>query len=192
MPAKKAATAKKAPATKKMTPTRATAKKSVPATKKVTTKKATAKKAVASSTANPARAAPATAANSKFFAAARKRAALLTKDPEKLQKIAEESYRSGAARSGSFTAVMDDFRTLIRLVVAYARGHYREIPPDSLVIVIAGLVYVVSPVDLIPDILPGGFADDAAVIVWVVKAVRTELDNFRAWELGADGSQVDA
>ena len=107
----------------------------------------------------------------------------LTKDPEKLQKIAEESYKSGAARSGPFTAVMDDFRTLIRLVVAYARGHYREIPADALVVVVAGfLVYVVSPLDLIPDFLPGGFADDAAVVVWVVKSVRSELDNFRAWE----------
>lgn len=80
---------------------------------------------------------------------------------------------------------MDDFRVLIRLVVAYARGHYREIPPDALVVVVAGLVYVVSPVDLIPDFMPGGFADDAAVIVWIVKTVRAELDAFRAWELGA-------
>lgn len=84
-----------------------------------------------------------------------------------------------------FAGVMDDFRVLIRLVVAYARGHYREIPPDALVVVVAGLVYVVSPVDLIPDFMPGGFADDAAVIVWIVKTVRAELDAFRAWELGA-------
>lgn len=199
MTAKKSTPAKQASATKKTAPTKKTAaKKSIPATKAAPTKKAATakkaaptKKAAAKKSAPAAKAAPATAANSKFFAAARKRAALLAKDPEKLQKIAEESYRSGAARSGPFTAVMDDFRTLIRLVVAYARGHYREIPPDSLVIVIAGLVYVVSPVDLIPDFLPGGFADDAAVVVWVVKAVRTELDSFRAWELGADASKVD-
>lgn len=148
----------------------------------------TAKKATPAKKANGG---PSTAANSKFFAAARMRAERLTKDPEKLQKIAEESYKSGAARSGPFTAVMDDFRTLIRLVVAYARGHYREIPTDALVVVVAGLVYVVSPLDLIPDFLPGGFADDAAVVVWVVKTVRSELDNFRAWELGADAAVED-
>lgn len=72
--------------------------------------------------------------------------------------------------------------------MAYARWNYREIPPDALTVVIAGLVYVVSPLDLIPDFLPGGFADDAAVIVWVVKTVRDELDAFRAWELGEDPS----
>lgn len=126
----------------------------------------------------------ASATQSKFFAAAKRRAERLSKDPEKLQKIAAESYKSGASRSGAFTAVMDDFRTMIRLVVAYARGHYREIPADALVVVIAALIYVISPVDLIPDVVPGGFADDAAVVLWVVKTVRSELDKFRDWELG--------
>ena len=126
--------------------------------------------------------------SSRFFGAARKRAERLVNDPERLQRIAEDSYKSGAARSGPFTAVMDDFRTLIRLVVAYARGHYREIPPDALVVVVTGLVYVVSPLDLIPDFLPGGLLDDAVVVAWVVKTVRGELDDFRAWELGADAN----
>ena len=125
-PAKKA-TAKATPAKKataKATPAKKATAKATPA-KKATAKATPAKKATAKAT--PAKKAtansgPSTAANSKFFAAARKRAERLTKDPEKLQKIAEESYKSGAARSGPFTAVMDDFRTLIRLVVAYARA----------------------------------------------------------------------
>ena len=176
---KKLPLAKKAAPTKKAASAKAPAKKSAPST-------------VAAKNAPSEAARSDTPTNSKFFAAARKRAERLAKDPEKLQKIAEESYKSGATRSRHFSAVMDDFRTLIRLVVAYARGHYRDIPADSLVVVIAALVYVVSPADLIPDFVPGGFADDAAVIVWVVKAVRSELDAFRAWELGADTSPTDA
>jgi uncharacterized membrane protein YkvA (DUF1232 family) len=155
---------------------KAAAKKAVP------TKKAAAKKAA------PARGgAPQDAAGSRFFASARKRAERVLNDPERLQQIAEDSYKSGASRSGPFGAVMDDFRTLIRLVVAYARGHYRDIPADALAMIVGGLLYVISPLDLIPDVLPGGFADDAAVVVWVVKTVRSELDAFRAWELGVDG-----
>ena len=101
--------------------------------------------------------------------------------------MAEESYRSGASRGGPFAAVMDDFRTLVRLVVAYARGNYRDIPPDSLALVVGGLLYVVSPLDLIPDVVPGiGYLDDAAVVGWVIKSVRQELDTFRAWEVGQE------
>jgi uncharacterized membrane protein YkvA (DUF1232 family) len=39
----------------------------------------------------------------------------------------------------------------VRVVVAYARGHYRDIPPESLVPVVAALLYVVSPLDVVPD-----------------------------------------
>lgn len=202
-PAKTAAAtksaAKKAPATKSAPAKKASAKK-VPA-KKATTKKSAAKKAPATKSA-PAKKAPAkkvaskavaaapeNAPTSRFFAAARRRAEKVMNDPVRLQQIAEDSYKSGAARSGPFGAVMDDFRTFIRLVVAYARGHYRDIPADSLAMIVGSLLYVISPLDLIPDVLPGGFDDDAAVVVWVVKTVRSELDAFRAWELGADEAE---
>ena len=50
---------------------------------------------------------------------------------------------------------------------------------------VAGLIYVVSPVDAIPDPIPvAGYLDDAAVIAWIIKSVRDELDAFREWEVG--------
>ena len=52
-------------------------------------------------------------------------------------------------------------------------------------VILGGLIYVVSPLDLIPDVLPGGFVDDAVVVGWVVKTVRSEIDAFREWELGS-------
>ncbi len=48
---------------------------------------------------------------------------------------------------------------------------------------VGGLIYLVSPLDLIPDVLPLlGFVDDAAVLFWIVRQVRRDLDDFRAWE----------
>ena len=119
-----------------------------------------------------------------YFAQARARASSMVNDPEALKRVAREAGESSAQRSGAFTAVVEDFRTLIRLVVAYARGHYRDIPTEQLVVVVAALIYVVSPVDLLPDMLPGGFLDDAFVVGWVIKALRSELDAFRRWEEG--------
>ncbi len=81
---------------------------------------------------------------------------------------------------------MDDFKTLGRLVAAYARGEYRDVPLDSLIFVIAGLVYVVSPIDLIPDAVPVvGFADDAVAVAFVIRQVNHELAAFREWEAKA-------
>jgi uncharacterized membrane protein YkvA (DUF1232 family) len=199
-PAKKTASKKTTPAAKKTAAKKSPAKKT--AAKKTATKKTAAKKA-APTTATKKATAPTTAAKtkrsrldaardlaraapmSKYFGNARARAQKMLDDPEALKRVADESYRSGASRSGPFAGVMDDFKTLVRLVVAYARGNYREIPPDSLALVVAGLLYVVSPLDLLPDALPVvGFMDDAVVIGWVIKSVRHELDAFRAWEVG--------
>ena len=194
-PAKKAP-AKKAPA-KKAPAKKASVKKATPArkapAKKATAKKGAAKKGAAKqgaakkgaarhATADASRAAA--APFSRFFKKSQERARRIINDPEAIREAAEKATKSSAGRSGQFAAVIDDFRTLIRLCVAYSRGHYRDIPPDQLVIVLGGLIYVVSPLDLIPDVIPGGFVDDAFVVGWVVKTVRSEIDAFRQWELG--------
>jgi|GEM_PF-270480 len=184
--AKKTTPTKKAtPAAKKTTPT----KKATPAAKKTTPDKSDTgrSKSKNKNKEGKSRSRKASSAvGSKYFKRAQAKARTILSDPEKLQKIADESHRSAAARSGPFTEVMDDFRVLVRLVVAYSRGHYREIRPDSLLLVVTGLIYVVSPLDLIPDVVPvAGFLDDAVVIGFVIKSVRSELDAFREWELGA-------
>jgi uncharacterized membrane protein YkvA (DUF1232 family) len=183
-PAKKAP-AKKAPAKKapaKKAPAKKAPAKKAPA-KKAPAKKAPAKRAPAKKA--PARAPRAAAAPfSKFFRRSQERARRIINDPQAIREAAEKATRSSAGRSGPFAAVLDDFHTLIRLCVAYSRGHYRDIPPDQLAIVVAGMLYVVSPLDLVPDVLPGGFVDDAFVVGWVVKTVRSEIDAFREWELG--------
>lgn len=71
------------------------------------------------------------APTSTYFNKTRARARKMINDPEALKRVADESHRSGASRSGQFAAVMDDFHALVRLVVAYARGNYRDIAPDS-------------------------------------------------------------
>jgi uncharacterized membrane protein YkvA (DUF1232 family) len=125
----------------------------------------------------------AAAASSQFFQRQRERARKLLDDPEALRRVAEDANRSGVLRTGPFAVVLDDFRALVRLVVAYARGHYRSVPVESLVVIVAGLLYVLSPFDVVPDVIPGvGVLDDAAVVGWVLKTVRDELEGFREWE----------
>ena len=75
-----------------------------------------------------------------------------------------------------------DVDALIRLGRAVASGRYR-LPLGALVTIIGGLLYFVDPIDLIPDMTPViGFVDDAAVLAWVLRRMRKDLDTFRAWE----------
>ena len=47
-----------------------------------------------------------------------------------------------------------------------------------------GLIYLVTPIDLIPDFAIGGFIDDAAVIAYILKKIQTELEIYKEWKDG--------
>ena len=72
---------------------------------------------------------------------------------------------------------------MIRLLRAYAKGQYRAIAWESLLLIAAGLIYLVSPIDVIPDFLPAGLVDDGVVLAFVLTLVLDELEDFRKWEL---------
>ena len=54
-------------------------------------------------------------------------------------------------------------------------GRYKEYNSSKLLLV----VYVVSPFDLVPDMLPAGLLDDSSLIVWALKEVTDELSNYK-------------
>lgn len=65
------------------------------------------------------------------------------------------------------------------LIKSYLQGNYTKLPVVTLVKITAALLYFVMPFDFIPDFLPlVGFADDLAIVVWVGKAIKEELDEF--------------
>ncbi|MBO0934976.1 DUF1232 domain-containing protein [Fibrella sp. HMF5335] len=72
---------------------------------------------------------------------------------------------------------------LSRMIKAYVAGEYREIPTKTLISVLASLIYFVSPIDFIPDVLPVlGFADDIALMVWLFNSLQDDIAHFRDWE----------
>lgn len=72
---------------------------------------------------------------------------------------------------------------MIRLIRAYHQREYRDLPSDKLLIVVAAMIYFVSPFDVIPDWVPVlGHIDDAFVISLTLKSVLADLDAFMAWE----------
>ena len=97
--------------------------------------------------------------------------------------LVRDAYSHMEANSDVLTAVWTDLQAAMRLLLAWTRRSYRQISGASVALLVAALVYFVTPVDIIPDTLGAlGFVDDVAVIQSAVDAVRAELDQFRAWE----------
>lgn len=97
--------------------------------------------------------------------------------------LLRDAYAKMVTNAPVLEAILDDLRTTLRLLVAWVRRSYRQVSAASLVLLVAALVYFVTPLDVIPDTLGAiGFVDDVAVIRTTVETVRDELDRFRAWE----------
>lgn len=106
-------------------------------------------------------------------------------DPDKLRDLVQQA-RGKAEAAGGGGALKDMWKSLLallRLLRAYAGGEYRNVSTKSLILMVAGVLYFVMPVDVIPDFVIGlGFLDDAAVLAWVVSTVKTVLTDFERWE----------
>ena len=82
-----------------------------------------------------------------------------------------------------FSSAVEKFNVLGRLTRAYATGRYRDIPWKNFLLIVAAILYFVSPIDLLPDMLPiTGFTDDLGVLMWVYHTVNKEIDKFLTWE----------
>ena len=69
---------------------------------------------------------------------------------------------------------------MISLIRSYIKKEYTEIPIGTIVAVISALAYVLSPVDVITDVIPGiGYIDDAAVIFACLKLVGSDVEEYQ-------------
>lgn len=117
------------------------------------------------------------------------RAEGLVRNPKELLSVLTMAERRLArVEVGPLTPIKKDIQTLLRLMRAYGEGRYRQVSGKNLALAGLGIIYLVSPLDVLPDFLPGGFFDDAAVIGFIVKKIRTELVAFEIWEQ-SQGSQ---
>jgi uncharacterized membrane protein YkvA (DUF1232 family) len=106
------------------------------------------------------------------------------RDSVRLRQLVEDAVgKINITPRGPFSDTWPYLMAMIRLIRDYQRAEYRDVSEPNLVIIIAAILYFVSPFDVIPDWVPVlGHIDDAFVISLALKSVRLDLDTFMAWE----------
>jgi uncharacterized membrane protein YkvA (DUF1232 family) len=120
------------------------------------------------------------------FEQAKVKAEAYARHEEKLLWLIEKAAHKSVQCYESLLAPWESLQIFFRLLRAHLAGKFCA-PSDSILMVVAAVIYFVSPFDLIPDSIPVlGLVDDASVITCVAKANLTVLSNFRKWEMHFD------
>lgn len=77
------------------------------------------------------------------------------------------------------SSVKENLLMMYHYLYDIVTGKYQAYNKQKLLIITGVLIYVITPFDLIPDILPTGLFDDSSLILWAIKEVSDELENYK-------------
>ena len=82
-------------------------------------------------------------------------------------------------------AFVENICSFCDLLSDYFEGIYKSLPLSTIVAFLAGLLYLILPIDVFADFIPIlGWVDDAAVLAFVVKAEQNDVKDYLKWKAG--------
>jgi len=86
-------------------------------------------------------------------------------------------------KAGFLSQYWEDIKTSFALIRDWFNGSYDKVPARMIVSLAGALIYLVSPLDLIPDWVPmAGLVDDAAMLAFVFQLSKVDLNSYRRWK----------
>jgi len=93
-----------------------------------------------------------------------------------LQKLGSLMSRQGLLKVKDHLILMRDYLSDI------ATGKYKEYDGKKLIIIVAAIIYVVTPIDFLPDFIPPGWIDDVSIVAWAIKEASEELERYKNYK----------
>ena len=85
-----------------------------------------------------------------------------------------------------FDAFSDNICDFCDLLSDCFEGTYKNLPLSTIVAVLAGVLYLVLPFDVLADYIPVlGWIDDMAVLGFIVKAEQNDIKEYLGWKASA-------
>ena len=87
------------------------------------------------------------------------------------------------SRSSFLKRFLIDIKDLFLLIKDCINGRYRQLPFWMIAAIACALIYIINPLDLLPDVIPIlGLIDDVLVLFLCISLLRMDLNKYRRWK----------
>lgn len=99
----------------------------------------------------------------------------------------KQEYVNKVSMKGPLKEKINDIKMLFEILKnnnqINKKGEKYTVSISSIAIIVGALLYIVSPFDLIPDVIPViGFIDDAAIITATILKLNKEIQDYKKWK----------
>lgn len=102
-------------------------------------------------------------------------------DKERFKNVLDESIKK-TDKNILFKSISHELKIVFLLGYDFLRGRYKKIGKINMIVIIAALLYLLNPIDIVPDFIIGiGLIDDLTVLTYVFKKIKYELDRYEEW-----------
>jgi uncharacterized membrane protein YkvA (DUF1232 family) len=85
-------------------------------------------------------------------------------------------------RPADLRRIWDYLELLLSMLYDSYNGKY-PVPKKTLIVGIFALLYLINPIDIVPDFIPLlGFADDIAALAFAASLIKDDLNKYKVWK----------
>ncbi len=95
-----------------------------------------------------------------------------------------EAITKKLSGSNSLSKYLEIGKIMMAMVKDLKRGAYSNIPWFTVATIVMALLYVLNPMDIIPDFIPGlGYIDDVAVLSIGIGWIESDIHRYLDWKV---------
>lgn len=96
----------------------------------------------------------------------------------------EENIDKKFSGNNTLSKYVELGRIMISMLKDVKNGNYKNIPWFTIATIVMALLYVLNPMDIVPDFIPGvGYIDDVAVLTMGVGWIESDLHRYLDWRM---------
>lgn len=110
------------------------------------------------------------------------KAKALLQDKEKSKELLANVSTKATDNKGKLAEIWSDLQLMVDMLRDWRKGAYTHLPTKSLLMIAATFLYFLSPIDFVPDFIPGGLFDDVALIAFTFKQIQQDVAAYKQWK----------